>query len=374
MQEKKSFREISLITVSYIIPTVIIIFILEGFFSFMVYQRNKPVRENLEKGLDVVDHPKTIVDKALGIIPSPDTTVESIKKTQGKLIYDVHYSYDGVSMRVTPDSTRSPHNKYAQFYGCSFTFGEGLEDDETMPFYFQNENPNFHIYSFAYKGFGPHQMLARLESKQPSKLIKEKDGFAVYFYIDDQVRRLLLGTSSLERYNGLTPYYELKDGKFINHGLFANDHSIESLTYKLMNMSSTLEYFNIEYPFKIERPQYTYAAKMIEAAFENYKSQFNNDNFFVVIYPTPIPYGSNEIIVEELQKLNVKVLDYSTLFDMKSSKYSLENDGHPTALANHAVIKQLEKDLAQLGVLETVAKVKNTHSNHFSNTSTTTGK
>ena len=70
----------------------------------------------------------------------------------------------------------------------------------------------------------------------------------------------------------------------------------------------------------------------------DYKKQFGNDNFYVIIYPTTI---DSSLIISLLKQKGVKVLDYSKLFNPLEKGYAIPDDEHPTALANEILIKHL---------------------------------
>ena len=77
-------------------------------------------------------------------------------------------------------------------------------------------------------------------------------------------------------------------------------------------------------------------------ASRDYKNQFGNDNFYVIIYPTTV---NSSLIISLLKQKGVKVLDYSKLFNPLEKKYAIPYDEHPTALANEVLIKQLVNDI-----------------------------
>ncbi|MEQ1877448.1 MAG: hypothetical protein ABL958_12450, partial [Bdellovibrionia bacterium] len=57
----------------------------------------------------------------------------TVKLTDGSIVYSVHPSTDSLGRRTTVfDSTRA-RKKHLIFFGCSFTWGEGVEDFETLP-------------------------------------------------------------------------------------------------------------------------------------------------------------------------------------------------------------------------------------------------
>jgi len=80
------------------------------------------------------------------------------------LVYDVTYSTDEHGLRVPPRIGDPNEAHCVLFFGGSFTFGEGLENEEAMPYRVGLLGQGrLRVYNFAYHGYGPHQMLAALE-------------------------------------------------------------------------------------------------------------------------------------------------------------------------------------------------------------------
>lgn len=281
-------------------------------------------------------------DEHLGYKPKPDTTHTGIRTVDGKIIYSIKFNTDANSLRITSIDSTKTRNKYAQFYGCSMTFGEGVQSNETLPYYFGKFDSTYRPYNFAYSGYGPHQMLARLETGSPKNIVKESTGIAFYIYINDHVNRAI-GTMTNYGYNGgNAPYFHEVGNKLKHDGLFKNARRIRSWFYEVMLKSNILKLFKIGYPFTISEADYKLTAEIMAAASRNYKKQFDNDNFYVIIYPTTI---DSKLIVSLLKQKGVKVLDYSKLFNPTDKKYAIPYDEHPTALANEVLIKQLVKDI-----------------------------
>lgn len=50
------------------------------------------------------------------------------------------------------------------FFDDSLTFGEGVNDNQTMPYRVGMRSAGaLRVYNFAFHGYGPHQMLAQIE-------------------------------------------------------------------------------------------------------------------------------------------------------------------------------------------------------------------
>ena len=281
-------------------------------------------------------------DKDLGYKPKPDTSHIGTRTKDGKIIYSINYSSDDNSLRITPLDTTKSRTKYAQFYGCSMTFGEGVQSNETMPYFFGEYDSTYRPYNFAYSGYGPHQMLARLETENAKKIVKENTGIGFYIYINDHVNRVL-GTMTNYGYNGgQAPYYYQVDGQLKHDGLFSEGRKLRSWIFEQLLKSNILKLFKIGYPFKITEQDYELTAEVMSEASRQYQKQFGNDDFYVIIYPTTI---DSSLIISLLKQKGVKVLDYSKLFNPLEKGYAIPDDEHPTALANEILIKQLVKDI-----------------------------
>ena len=74
-------------------------------------------------------------DELLGYKPRPNARMASKMKLKGREIYNVTYSTDAYSRRVTPVRAVGQADKFILFFGCSFTFGAGVQNDETLPFF-----------------------------------------------------------------------------------------------------------------------------------------------------------------------------------------------------------------------------------------------
>lgn len=68
-------------------------------------------------------------DLGYRILPLERRLESVLKRADGSVIYDVGYSIDRNGLRVTAEG-KPPA---VWFFGDSFTFGEGVEDDETLP-------------------------------------------------------------------------------------------------------------------------------------------------------------------------------------------------------------------------------------------------
>ena len=118
----------------------------------------------------------------LGYAPAPNQTVEVSVKWKDQLVYDVTYVIDEHSLRKTKEP--EPATKDAiVIFGGSFTFGEGLDQHETLPTLVVDScGQKFAAYNFGYHGYGPHQMLAGLREGYVEDRIKHAHTPRVVIY------------------------------------------------------------------------------------------------------------------------------------------------------------------------------------------------
>lgn len=133
-------------------------------------------------------------DEVLGYAPKPNITQPSARAYVGDdLIYDIRYSIDANGLRTTrPNGGVRSSARCILFFGGSFTFGEGVNDDETMPEQVAIRAPEpVRVYNFGFPGYGPHQMLSALEHGLVDRVVGNcSDGLAaIYQAIPDHVKR-----------------------------------------------------------------------------------------------------------------------------------------------------------------------------------------
>ena len=100
----------------------------------------------------------------LGSVPREDRSSRSLKRRDGKPVYDVVYTIDVNGRRLPPPDHGGSDLPCVAFFGGSFTFGEGVDDEETMPCRVGlKTGGRFRILNYGFHGYGAHHMLAVLQ-------------------------------------------------------------------------------------------------------------------------------------------------------------------------------------------------------------------
>jgi hypothetical protein len=100
-------------------------------------------------------------DPDLGYAVSPGAQVKARRGSRDTVIYNVTYTISEKGRRFTKGD---PRGETWVFMGCSRTFGEGVNDDETLPSFYSAElGYSANVVNAGLHGYGPHQMLRILE-------------------------------------------------------------------------------------------------------------------------------------------------------------------------------------------------------------------
>jgi len=166
---------------------------------------------------DIVD---LFQHRMLGWAPGNGKSFVERARFDNKLLYQVKYTIDDHGLRIASPSVTT-HNRQSNcllFFGDSFTFGEGVKDDETMPYRVSEKTKRrYQAYNFAFLGYGPHQMLAQLQEGLVDAAIECKPAIAIYQALPDHVSR----AAGLEAWSQFGPkYVSAKDNLVLLKGRF----------------------------------------------------------------------------------------------------------------------------------------------------------
>ncbi|OGX33790.1 MAG: hypothetical protein A3C36_06295 [Omnitrophica WOR_2 bacterium RIFCSPHIGHO2_02_FULL_52_10] len=261
----------------------------------------------------------------------------------GEYIYDVNYTIDEFGRRVTIVPGREQRDQYILFMGCSFMYGEGVQDNETLPFHVGRMTTEYLPYNYAFHGLGPFDLLAKLENLDLRSQVQEKDGLLIYLFMDDHVKRVT-GAMSVMKWKGNQVYYAVDhQGDFVRHGSFNTGRSFLTPLYKILLKSRILRYFNVDIP-KIGTSHIELTAKVIEAMKNEYQKKFGSEKFYVFIKSKS---WIGQRLAEQLDARGIKNFNIESIFaDGDRELYRLSaDDGHPSALAQQMMAEKIVQDL-----------------------------
>jgi hypothetical protein len=274
------------------------------------------------------------------------------------VVYDVHYSIDKNSMRVTPDSPKG-HGPAIMFFGDSFTFGQGVNDDETLPNAFSILS-GMRVLNFGASGYGPQQMLRLLELDIPKIVEPQFPRLMVYTALAEHIQRAA-GHADWDQ-DG--PLYEVENdraryvGSFSEHNIACDPMAIKrTVIERLLEASSIWQaYAGSDYcsashdmdTLKHDRTRFLAIVKDASAiAQQKYQS-----NLVVILWDSTRADDSTE---QDVKWIEAKLLDNNiptltlskTVKERHFDSWIIERDGHPDPRAYREVAKTLISWLQQ---------------------------
>jgi len=284
-------------------------------------------------------------DSELGkrLLPNADALCRL--KVNDVTVWNVWYTTDEFGRRRTVVPDVDAATKYAVFFGCSFLFGEGANDAETIPSQFAAAAPEFRAYNYGVPGYGTQQMLAKLQSNTIREEIEEDNGIVIYMYLEDvHEPRVIGGMQVTNSFGSYFPYYDLNaDGKLQSYGNFTTGRPVLTNLYGLLGRSQTVRYLGLNFPRRTDR-HFEIVASIIEESEKECRQQLDCEEFYVACFPRISPHRR---LIPLLESRGIKVLDYSELFDPDTNGFFHKGDGHPSPLANRNFSRQLAEDITK---------------------------
>lgn len=284
-----------------------------------------------------------IGDDLLGYAVAPGSAMTSYKAIDGRVAYDVVYTIDAEGHRITPSSSPDATRDVVIFFGCSNTFGEGVHDDETLPYYVGLNLQDHAIINAAFRGYGPQQMLAMLEDGRLDAALEGRSVTAVYLFIDAHVQRAIGSMAVVTAWGADMPRYVLDaSGQPQLMGSFRSSRPFVNALYAIASKSNILRHYRVELPPRSDA-QFLLTARLIEASALRIANIADESHFYVVLHPS---VKTGELLKPHLEGTGVEVLDYTGLWSPDDTRYAIEGDWHPTPLAHRTLADKLAADIA----------------------------
>ena len=276
-------------------------------------------------------------EMGMGSQPVPNTTITFEESLGGQLINDVTYRFDGSGLREIPGAVQGGPYKVV-FFGCSYMFGHGVKDDQTLPYYFVREaKRTFEGFNFAGDGWGPHQMLREIETGFIRRVAGRPE-LAIYEAIPDHLRRVA-GRAPWE--DG--PKYDLCRG---NEACYSGQyHSADYATCRRWLDRSWIVRFFENHSERLSQPTdlplYLAVLKRTRTLLEE-----NGTRFVIVLW------DQNELantIMKALKANQFDVIALSSIFPESDLKNGLltQLDRHPSPATNQAIAAYLWKQVGE---------------------------
>jgi hypothetical protein len=304
------------------------------------------VLASLAFGLSIIETTATILENKVSLVATNGLFVPQpiigwgpehagrfhAEKTDPKSsvpIYKANYTIDSNLLRETRSAETGPT---IVFFGDSFTFGEGLNDADTLPQAFADLlGRKQRVLNLAFSGYGPQQFLAELQTGRFDEVIGAQPRLFIFMTSAGHTER----TACKPFWMRWAPRYALENGQVALKGACYEGLSLRMREW-LENMAS-YRLFIEHYLQKVTHEDVELYIRILLAAVNQAKEKYG----LVTLIPY-IPVGdylkgtgfSDDEIVQRLRDGGAMVVDVSLVEDESTGALTIEGDGHPTPLAN----------------------------------------
>jgi hypothetical protein len=309
---------------------------LSGFEAYLWLASPSPIANEVRYSNDYFSsHP------ILGYGPRKGVVTQAVKRHRGELVYRATYSIEDNGLRRTPAAPGAATS--VLFFGGSVTFGEGLDDEQSMPYRVgEHFGGGVRVYNFGFHGYGPHQMLAALEQGLAASVVTSPVAAVVYQAIPTHVARSA-GRAPWDREG---PWYRL-DGRARAQFAGHFDDRFDVRVAAVLDRAFT--YRRI---FGLERSvsdyDVTLFAAIVERARDEASRLFPGSRFMVLLWGyRDDPTFDRLLAALESRGLSVSLIgDILPHYDDDPDRYRIApHDGHPNALAQDLIAAHLVENL-----------------------------
>lgn len=264
-----------------------------------------------------------------GVMPRPGR-YRARKEGGTGLVYEALYTIAPDRFRATPQAG-APDRPHAYFLGGSSTFGEGLNDDETLPHHWSLLDGKHTVRNRGVSGWGLHQAYSVWQAE-----ITEPDAVVIVQTAPWGAER----AACLAKFSGLSPRFVLRDGEPVRAGKCRSLFGGGMVDGLLMRSHVAQKVYDAVYRQTVPDEIALYLG-LLEAM--QTLADERGQCLVVAFNRAPAAYlddvgSSNREIIAALRHAGVRLVDVSLADPIEAldPAYFIAGDGHPTAAANQA--------------------------------------
>lgn len=287
------------------------------------------------------------LDPEVKYVLTPSRVTQARKVCGSDVIADFTCSTDAFGRRITPNPHPEFRESFLICFGDSFTFGEGVEDDETFPACLARLTSNHMVYNYGVGGYGPAQMILRADRIHWKEEISEPNGIILYTFIGAHVGRTI-GALRVLTWGAELPSVRFDEaGELIYEGSFEKAHPWRCAFMRGLLRSGFVRYKQLNFPLRQTYAHCELTARVIAELKRRLLRQFPEARFVVAIYPSVPgqPLAEKALLAQGLETINLERMVEEEV--MKLPNEGLLLDRHPTP-ENYALCAQ--RLVAELGL------------------------
>ena len=285
----------------------------------------------------------------LGWVPNAPGVfhVKKIDRKTGNLIFDAVQTIDAHLQRNTASAEDAPT---IAFFGDSFTYGEGLNDSETLPQIFSDlEDRRLHVVNFGISGYGPQQFLRAIETGIVRARLKRSQLFVLKTAAWHAERTSCMHPGMLR-----SPRYVLQEGRVTYTGPCAE--GLDRIVREALGNSAAYRALVAPAFVRIGRADMDLYIAIVARAIEIARRDYGVPTLILYLPFVPTYLGqtgyTDAEVMQKLREAGAYVIDGTiNPADHPGTVLYIPGDGHPTGAANRVRAEMLKDWVERNGEL-----------------------
>ena len=329
---KKINKNILLIYFTFLVSIIFAEFFLKIDFNSVLDIKKKTEDDKIIVNYDNFRYEKTYLGNQLrpGIY-------NHYKKDSDEFIFNQNYKINNGNFRMNKLIENSNDKALkASFFGGSDIFGWGLNENETLPYLFYEQNKDYNVFNYGIIGGAINQNL---------EMIRKNNN-----YLGD-VNVIVTSSYQLPRiacnrdYSFNAPTFKIINNelKFDGYCIFSFlnlNFQVPRIIGSIINRSETIKLLNKVFTNEINRENIRIYSEIIR---EIKKITDKNNKDLIILY-----YGSDSKIDKEIISFLVKNKILHIDVSLKNKRFFIKHDRHFNKLANEMWLNKLNKFLVTL--------------------------
>ena len=300
-------------------------------------------------------------DSLLGYKYNQPSVYTIVKSFSGEdTVYNTSYTIlndtfnSGTHFNFRKGYNSNSGNKEAVFLGCSLTFGQGLADSQTLPYYY-GAAANVSTVNMACIGYGIHQVYQLFNLKFSQQ--DNHNRIFIYPFFYDHILR----ANGLYNWNNSGPFWDIQDDTLVDRGPLYKFRKLKGDKWSF--------YLSLFGSFKVIKDnlhQIAYGTAVKNLSTADYDRCFlmlkdmagkiaASGGRLVILnwgiynkFNTPLKYMSKEKVernLDSLSRYGAMVIPVSSIINLADKQNYIPSDGHPAAATNQVIATWMAKNI-----------------------------
>lgn len=280
------------------------------------------------------------IDPILGWKHSKNVSVRHMVRSPDEFIIDAKMTFDEFRRRknIIPYD-KNKHEKFLALFGCSFTYGYGVNDNETLNHFINKHSKKTIAYNYAIGASGTNMMLEQIRQNDFRKQIPlQSDGDFIYVYIDSHIGRAL-GFLHEGQWSLSSPKYEWQNGSMVRKGSIEETEPIRQSFISLIRFLYQKLNIHLNFP-PVNDSHYQYICDLTGESKKEWNKTYPNGRF--IFYSHPTASDMPQSFVNCLTEKGVQYVRGKAGVEPKADlPLQIKYDLHPNSHANELIAKEI---------------------------------